>query len=164
MFGFDSISQRTQTLSLWILLAFFGVKRPQGTKQHEKRLSQLTCSSVPSNFSSGPGSWRPPSFVAGHCPFLELGRILGLSIWIIARPSHSHLISDGTWYFWNNHIHRDDYWLNILDVMCVLKFWPTLCSSWSICSWSWLRGYCWEEKGWRWLWMIFFKQWGKNAK
>lgn len=48
-----SLRETLRPLSLWILLAFFGVKWPQGTKQHEKRLSQLTCSSVPRNFSSG---------------------------------------------------------------------------------------------------------------
>lgn len=76
-----------------------GVKWPRGTQQPEKRLSQPTCSNKPRNFSSGPGSGRPLRFLAGHCPFLELHRFLSLSIWIIERPFHSHLISDGTWCF-----------------------------------------------------------------
>lgn len=81
-----------------------------------------------------------------------------LSIWIIARPSRSHLTSDGTWYFWNDHIHRDSYWLwtHILDVMCVLKSWPITCS-WLLHSWSRLRGYCWQKKGWLPLRMILKK-------
>lgn len=73
VFGFDSNSQRTQTLALRVLSAFFGVKQP-GIKQPEKRLSHPACSSVPRNILSGLGVRRPPSFVAGHCPSLGLHR------------------------------------------------------------------------------------------
>ena len=68
--------EKLKTLWLWTLPAFFGVKQPQEAKQHEKRLSQTTCSNKPRNFSRGPGSWKPPRYVIGHCPFLELCRFL----------------------------------------------------------------------------------------
>lgn len=78
-----------------------------------------------------------------------------LSICIIARPSPSHLTSDGAVYFWSDHVHRESYWLwtRIPDVTCVLKSWLTT-YSWLLRLWSRLRGYCWEEKGWLPLWMI----------
>lgn len=56
--------EELQTLSLRTLPAFFGVKQPpQEAKQHEKRLSQMTCSNKPRHSSKGPASRRPPSVV-----------------------------------------------------------------------------------------------------
>ena len=128
--------EELQTLSLWTLPAFFGVKQPQEAKQHEKRLSQMTCSSKPRHFSKGPASWRPPSVVLswnfevflsyqqqGHpCWFFVLMRFA-----LSERIASTGTIIDRTWI-----IDIPD------DVICVLRSWPTTCS-WLLCSWFWLR-------------------------
>lgn len=125
--------EELQTLSLRTLPAFFGVKQPQEAKQHEKRLSQMTCSNKPRHFSKGPGHRRPPSVVLpwnfegflsykqqGHpCWFLILMRFA-----LSERTASTGTIID---------------WTNIPDdVICALRSWPATCS-WLLCSWFWLR-------------------------
>lgn len=155
MFGFDSASGRnSRPVDYGPSLHSLGVKQPpQDAKQHEKRLSQTTCSNKPRNFSRGPGSWKPPSYVVGHCPFLELGRILEYQqghptpTWLLTGHGISErIVSTGT------IIDRTDI---PDDVMCVLKSWPTACS-WLLCPWCWPR-VLFGGKRWLLLWMIFFK-------
>lgn len=155
MFGFDSASGRnSRPVDYGPSLHSLGVKQPpQDAKQHEKRLSQTTCSNKPRNFSRGPGSWKPPSYVVGHCPFLELGRILEYQqghptpTWLLTGHGISErIVSTGT------IIDRTDI---PDDVMCVLKSWPTACS-WLLCPWCWPR-VLFGGKRWLLLRMIFFK-------
>lgn len=149
MFGFDTVSsgRETQALSLWILPSFFGVKwPPQETKQHEKWLSQPTCSDMPRNFSSSPGSGGLLIFSKDIVLSWNLAGGWSICIWSIARLSH--LTSDQKYI--SKMITSTETIIDREQTFSATShvFWNPDHQHAPDCFHGLGKGYCWEKEGW----------------